>query len=396
MEKKLLPSWEPARLVKADDRWYILFYATSHKTGNRERYRPTFNLNRIHDLRERQKRADQLVRLINAWLEAGRDPAAFEELKAMQIGQVVDMSLATTPASDALLYILDLKTNGARPDSVKTYTSITRLFLKFLAGKGWGDLAIGAVTRAHAVAYLDHCRIDRKVSNTTFNNNLIILHSIFELIVERGYSDHNAFAGIKYRKYEKKKRRNFTAEEAKMVIARIQQENELLFLGLLLQYCCFLRPAELLRIRFRNIQLEEGMILLDGEQAKTHHDRSITIPDEFIPYFPAEWLRKYPSHYLVFGQHLAPHPSKAAGKGSMYRQHQRILQKMKKEKLLGDIAGLTWYSWKDTGITDALEDLPVLFVQDQAGHRSPKMTLKYRHKSKVNEKIKKGFRNRLL
>lgn len=80
----------------------------------------------------------------------------------------------------------------------------------------------------------------------------------------------------------------------------------------------------------------------------------------------------------------------------MYRRHQRILKKLKKERLLGDIAGLTWYSWKDTGITDALEDLPILFVQDQAGHSSPKMTLKYRHKNKVNEKIKKGFRNRLL
>lgn len=382
--------------MKAADRWFISFYADDPHTGRRRRYKPTFNLNRIHNLKEREKRAKRLAELVNTWLEAGRDPNDFDELKAMQIGQVVDMSLACTPVRKAIEYIRDLKIAQGRPDSVKTYKSVARLFLAFMEKRGWGRIEIGSITRAHAAAYLDHCIVDRKVSNTTWNNNLLILHSMFQLLHERGYSDHNPFTGIKYRKYEKKKRRNFTSEEAKLVIERIQAENEMLFLGLLLQYCCFLRPAELLRLRFENIDLAAGMILVESDQAKTHTERMITIPDEFIPYFPARWLEKYPGHYLIFGHNLAPHPTKPAGKGSMYRRHQTILRRMKKEKLLGDIAGLTWYSWKDTGITDALEDLPVLFVQDQAGHSSPNMTLRYRHRNRVNEKIKKGFKNRLL
>lgn len=395
MEKKLLPSYEPARLVKGADRWYIAFYAPG-PNGKRKKYRPTFNLNRIHNLKDREKRAHRLVQLVNAWLEAGRPAWEFDELEAMQIGQLADMSLARTPVKEALVYIRDLKISGARKDSAKTYRSISRLFLAFMDSRGWGRIEIGSIIRVHAAAYLDHCLVDRKVSNTTYNNNLLILHSMFQALFERGYSDHNAFAGIKYRKYEKKKRRNFTPEEARRVIARIMREDELLFLGLILQYSCFLRPAELLRLRFRNIDLADGSILVESEQAKTHRERLITIPDEFIPYFPVRWMERFPDHYLIFGQGLAPHPDTPAGKSSMYRRHQKILQRMKKGGELGDVAGLTWYSWKDTGITDALEDLPILFVQDQAGHSSPKMTLKYRHRARVNEKIKTGFRNRLL
>jgi hypothetical protein len=68
----------------------------------------------------------------------------------------------------------------------------------------------------------------------------------------------------------------------------------------------------------------------------------------------------------------------------MYRLHKGILEDLQREGALGDIAGLQWYSWKDTGITEALEQVPILHVQDQAGHHSPEMTLKYRHKKRKN------------
>jgi len=62
---------------------------------------------------------------------------------------------------------------------------------------------------------------------------------------------------------------------------------------------------------------------------------------------------------------------------------------------LKNIAGLTWYSWKDTGITDALEDLPLMAVRDQAGHSDAKMTLKYYHKARVNKGMQR-LKNRLV
>lgn len=78
----------------------------------------------------------------------------------------------------------------------------------------------------------------------------------------------------------------------------------------------------------------------------------------------------------------------------MYHLHREYLKDLKKAGALHNIEGLTWYSWKDTGITDALHDLPLLAVKDQAGHSDPKMTMKYRHPEKVNPHMKK-FQNRL-
>ncbi len=80
----------------------------------------------------------------------------------------------------------------------------------------------------------------------------------------------------------------------------------------------------------------------------------------------------------------------------MEKKHRDILRKLKENGSLNDITGLQWYSWKDTGITDALDDIPLLAVQDQAGHSTPEMTLLYRHKKLINKKIQEGFKNRVI
>lgn len=80
----------------------------------------------------------------------------------------------------------------------------------------------------------------------------------------------------------------------------------------------------------------------------------------------------------------------------MGNKHRRALKALKKAKKLGNIDGLTWYSWKDTGITEALEQLPLVSVQEHAGHTKPEMTLRYRHKKAINEKVKEGFKNTVI
>ncbi len=59
-KKNFVPAYDPPRVVRASDRWYISFYA-SDEQGERKKYRPTFNLSRIHNLKEREARAQEIV-----------------------------------------------------------------------------------------------------------------------------------------------------------------------------------------------------------------------------------------------------------------------------------------------------------------------------------------------
>ena len=68
----------------------------------------------------------------------------------------------------------------------------------------------------------------------------------------------------------------------------------------------------------------------------------------------------------------------------LYKRHLKLLTRLQRAGRLGDIRGLTWYSWKDTGIsTHALKVSP-LSARDQAGHADMKYTMLYYHSDPVN------------
>jgi integrase len=175
---------------------------------------------------------------------------------------------------------------------------------------------------------------------------------------------------------------------------RIRQR-PLLFYTVLILYCCFLRPKEIRSLKFKQFDLKRGLIYLSYKHAKDNDNRIVTIPSAFLPYFDVEFFAKHPAESYVFGADFKPGKASSCGHNIMYRQHLAVLEELKREGKLRDIEGLTLYSWKDTGITEALEYLPLLSVQDQAGHSKPEMTMKYRHKGEVNDAFR-GFENKIL
>ena len=383
-KKKLLPAYEPARLVRGGARWYIVAYQHG------ERFRITFNLNRIMDLRMRERRGQELALKVNWWLQQGRERARFaeQEVPGRVTADQAANALGATPVHQAIDFALQVKQATTREDTYKSYRSIAGMLQEFLKVRGWQSMAVQELGKMHASAYMDDCLMRRKVSAVTYNNNIRHLRSLFAELVERDYMQDNPFKHTLYiSKHAPKTRRIFEPHEARVVMHRIQLDQPLLFLALLLQYTCFLRPSELRRLRFRDVDLAERLVTLSGERAKTWDARTMTIPLHFAGYFDADFLRRYPPSWYIFGEGFAPHSSQPCGKGTMYRLHKGILEELQREGALGDISGLQWYSWKDTGITEALEQVPILHVQDQAGHHSPEMTLKYRHKKRKNAAI---------
>lgn len=386
--------WLPARLVKASDRWYISYYAYCPKKGTRRKFRETFNLNRIHNLQKRERRAIHLIELLNWWVDSGNDPVDFSERAAI-VAQQKATKVASISLVEGVELVLQLKEADLRKATMNSYRSVARLFLDFAERKGWSNIDCQQFSKAYAAAYMDSCVIERKLSATSYNNNIRQLRAIFSVLEEKGYVESNVWQELKYKRPGEKLRRNFSHNEARVVINHIRENDDVLFLALLLQYCCFLRPSEMIRLRIGNINMEVGVIFVDHSQSKTGHSRTVTIPDDFLPFFPT-YFEQYPDDYFLFGLNLQPHRSKQAGHSSLYKRHQKIIKLLHSKGELADIKGLQWYSWKDTGITDLADYMDIMSIADQAGHHSPTMTLKYRHKKKINRKIKEGFRNDLI
>lgn len=394
-KKNFIPAYDPPRVVRASDRWYISFYA-SDENGVRKKYRPTFNLSRIHNLKEREARAQEIISKLKYWLESGKPIHKFDERKVRVTAAIAEeFPLLGTPVRVALDHVVKLK-SALREDSERTYKSGAKLFLDYMVKQGWGEMEIGDVSKVHAKGYLDDCIITRELSPTSWNNQMSVLRTLFNELRDRGYIQDNPFGGIKKKKELPKARRIFTVEEARIVLRRVREESDLLFYICLLQYCCHFRPGEIQKMRFRDIDLKTGLVRLDFSRTKDWDNRVATIPEEFREYFPVEFFTSYPANTYIFGAGFRPGLSKPVSKQVAFRLHEKILQDLLRRGELSDITGLVLYSWKDTGITHALENLPLLAVQDQAGHSNGQITLKYRHKEPENKAYKQGFLNKVL
>ncbi|MEL6627441.1 MAG: site-specific integrase [Bacteroidota bacterium] len=257
-------------------------------------------------------------------------------------------------------------------------------------------MPVAKITNLQAMQYMDKRLKADRIGARTYNNQLNYLRGGWTILEQRGYVAINIWKSIPIKKAPAKKRRAFTPYEAQTVIKRVREQDELLFYALLLQYCCFIRPKELSRLRRRHVDLQRGIVEVPGREAKSHEERFPSIPRSFLSYFDAQFWDRIQPNEIVFSKGWVAGGTSSCGRNQMNNRHRRVLEDLLEEGALDNIEGLSWYSWKDTGISEALEQLPLIIVQDQAGHTSPDMTLKYRTKRGRNERFGNEFENKLL
>jgi integrase len=291
-----------------------------------------------------------------------------------------------TPLAEAIQAAVKVMVAGAPADTIKTYTSISNLFLSFLRAQSWDAMPADELARHHALAYVDHCRIERRVTANTTNNNVAILRGIFQWMQGRGYCTANPWADVKKLPPEAKRRRCFTPTEAQAAIAHIARHDAWLYAALLLEYTCYMRPNEIRLLRVGDVDLASGAVHIRRATSKTGRkqgDRTATIPAAVLPLLRGLLPSGAPASHYVFGTG-AQCAASPCSRSRMYKRHQAALARMVEEGTLASAEGLTFYSWKDTGITEALLTMPLVAVQDQAGHTTPAMTLRYRAKPRIN------------
>jgi len=390
---KFKPSYRPAALVEGRSRWYIKLYAPS-------RFRKTFDLNRILNIDERRRRGKELVSLLNWWLKVDLPIDQFDERAARRRkSEAEKVNIAPrghTLVGVAIRHAVELKRVKTRLASVDSFISNANIFIDFLEAKEWDDMPIDELEQHHIMAFVDHRQLHDKVSGTTVNNNITLLGSLFSELLDRGFIVENHWHKIKKVKRSPKKRRPFTMEEARAVIQYAYRNDPLLCLAILLQYCCFVRPNEIRNLKIGDVNIGSGIITIRSAIGKTGNkvgDRFATIPDSFKEVFRQLAPKGRKSQY-IFGKGFKK-GEEPCNKNRMNKRHRSILERLRKNGQLVSLEGLSFYSWKDTGITEALSYMNVIDVKNQAGHTDTRMTLKYYKKPELNPAFRE-LKNELL
>lgn len=369
------------RLVKGE-RWRIDYYTFDTETGRERRCRREFDLNDIQDLQVREAVADRLIHYLDVFIRYEVPAAPPPEVPVMTV-------------SEAATFALDLKTASPRKNTHKAYITLVMWLQKWLQAKGYAVLPVPEFSRRHARAFFDWYMTGngqrKKYRGVTINNRLRHARALWAELIDREICVENPWKAIKPVREEEKLRRVFTLEERRIVAQEIHNTDYWLFRGLLLQYYCYIRPVELGRLKFGAFDLKNGIVQVQVMKGKKPRQRWATIPKSVLHYFTEPAFTKWPTNYYVFGlppaenglQAIGPSPTRSHP-NRMYKRHRKILERLKQEKRLANINGLTWYSWKDAGITAHAGQTSPLSTKDQAGHQDFDITMVYYHQQQIN------------
>lgn len=270
-------------IKKQSNKWFIEFYFQN------KRHRYSFNVNRIKNLREREKqlnfyRATLEYRLLNNWVP-GEENENESENKNLK---------------DSLFFALEKKKPNVRSSTYEDYNSSLQKFLIEAQQQNLTQLNVKDISRKDILSIIESLTTKYKWSNKTYNKNLGNIRSLFSILVEWEYIDINICRDIKVKKISQSSMYEPADKiELQNIKEHLQKEFSNLWDFVFFMFQTGLRPNEMLSIKINMIDLDNRIITLPKEFIKTNRKRTIPI-DDFI----YEWLDKKnlksqkPTHYL--------------------------------------------------------------------------------------------------
>ena len=216
------------------------------------------------------------------------------------------------------------------------------------------------------------------------NNCLTFLNAFCYFCVEKGLMNENPASGIKpfSRKLFQKRRKVIPPSVIRQISEYLMSNDKHFLLSCYLLYYCYIRPIEQTRLRLRYFNVKNCTLTIPSEDSKNRTTQTITIPKKVMMFMLDLGVFDYPPHYFLFSNNIMP--------GNVQVDRRLITirwTRLKKELKLDK--DYTFYSLKDTGITEMLDKKPSnISVRDQARHSSLAVTDVYtRHRDNADKAI---------
>lgn len=356
-----IKSYTPPVLHTGKD-WYIDFYAFCPATGKMKRKK--IKLNHIDAIAARRKYARDLMNRLAEKLSVGWNPWIEAESSSAYIlfKEVLDRYRT---------YMAKMLNDGRyRPETLKSYTSYLRNMELFNQEKKVPITYIYQFDKDFCVQLLDEVYISRDNTAYTRDNYLGFLKSFSTFCLNHNYLKINPTEGISVigRRGKKKIRCVIEPDKLERICQYLKEHQPYMLLASYILYYCFIRPAEMVRLRIENINLKGQTIFVQDTISKNRKDGTITLPAKVIHLMLDLGIFDCPAHYYLFSDGMRPGENQRSEK--LFRDYWK--NHVRKDLKLSE--KYKFYSLKDTGITNMLRHYDVLSVRDQARHSSILMT----------------------
>lgn len=250
-------NWKPPRLTRGK-KWYVIYHFRDPETGKFKPFKVYEDINRIKDLPEKEEYGRKLLAAVNWGLSTGFNPFQKREMK---------IAVRTWSVVEGLNFFKQkLEGRGLRKRSVQSYQSVLRMLYKNL--KRVLNIKIDELTKVHLEAALS----GNSWTNTTYNNNLTFIRSIFNFLISAGVLKENPARKIKPLPATVTRHRYFDAA----VWEKIKKKSPADLLEFILfMYHTGTRPNEARQIKYEDIQGDQ--LLVPSPVSKTRKARYIPL-----------------------------------------------------------------------------------------------------------------------
>lgn len=370
--------YKPARLVHYNynmaKRWYVNFWAWDVSKEKLVRSRLFEPLNRIKSKSERRVTGEQMVRIINGQLRAGK-VLGKDKVKATTL-KIHNLSLLQ--AIEAVAE--QKKLNGYRKNYYRTFNRLHTTLAGWLQYKKHPDFPLKSFDQNDADEFKNYLKEQKQLANKSINNMFGALGTAFKYIEKKG--------GIVWRHYPLnnidrlpvvvKKHAAYSDEQIKAILQTIDNRIERvqvnrrsgyaqLKLFIRFIYYTLARPNEIMNLKVAHLQLQEGRIYIPGEISKNKIDDYVPLPAALIQQVEESDILKFDPADFIFSRNGRPGKEKLH-ENFFWDKHHRIL---KLTGLLELNPNFSLYSYKHSGaisLYKATRDIKI--VQQQCRHRS--------------------------
>lgn len=378
--------------------WFVFYAVRNPQTEKMKRFRIYEKLY-SKSKKERYAEANKIIKEYSFRLSNGWTPFTEELEKKIYSDQLQYKNVAkvfgnlkknVNTVYSLLSEYLEYENRRVKPKTFESYSSKLRTFSMWLEREKLSDFDITLIENKHVLKFFDYLIIERNLAKRTLDKYAQNLNTFFEYFITRDKIRINPVFNVpKIRQivdYSPKPIDHRDIESFKDTISKTDPQ---LWLAILFEYYCFIRPGTELRLmKVQWIDFYYKTIKVPALFSKNGKEQAVVIPDPFLKTMIEQYyLDKYDRNFYVFGRNGRP-GADHLGKNTLRNRFNKIRDE------IGFSKEYKFYSWKHTGARAASDaGIPVKDIQMQMRHHSLDVTDKYLRKLKGidSEALKKRF-----
>lgn len=267
-----------------------------------KRIRIAGGINRIHNFKDRIKKAELTLAIITERLESGWNPltGSFLQDEKTTVDSEIE-GVQRKGCNEALDFAFETKKPDWSKRTIHTYGSMLTYFKQAAGVLGISQKRMSSFELPHFKLLLDEVRRLRSLSPNGYNKYRDFLGTLVKELIQYQIFAINVIHHIPLKKEVKRDyHRPPTQQELNLIISEIKTVYPEYYLFLCVEYGCTLRPAEILSLRVKDYSREKSVFVLDAKDAKNRTTRRVVIPTWLNNMLHGMNLTAYPLDYYIF------------------------------------------------------------------------------------------------